>query len=255
MNMLLQYQIRDRARIGSLQQKQIEELNFWKNIRKNGWRGFTPEEWRIAHIHFKQYSLMYINRNIGDLKNKIVVEIGCGPAGIIPYTHAASAIGIDQLMDEYQKMWDLSSDGVKYISNEIESFNLTTKADIVICWNVLDHVRDIYISLKKIYNLLKDDGELWFMINLEDRSKSAKVIKGNENAAHPWKVNLRSISILMSKNGLFWKEKMLMKDYLNNRRPILMGVLGKSIGNKKGQKRILQKVKQIFSNLMRIIVS
>lgn len=217
-----------------LKQKQIEELNFWKDIKDHGTRGFSPEEWRIAHIRFKQYLLMYINRNIDDLKDKIVVEIGCGPAGIIPYIHAARAIGIDQLMDEYQKMWDLSNDGVKYISSEIESFKLTIKADIVICWNVLDHVRDIYIALKKIYNLFKDDGELWFMINLEDRSKSTKVIKGDENAAHPWKFNFRSISILMKKNGFFWKEKVLMKDFLNKRHPILMGILGKKMGNKDG---------------------
>ncbi len=251
-----QYRVlKDRVKIDSLKPKQTEELNFWLNIRKNGCRGFAPKEWRVAHIHFKQYSLMYINRNIGNLENKVVVEIGCGPAGIIPYTRTTTAIGVDQLMDEYQKMWDLSSDGVKYISREIESFDFKIKSDVVICWNVLDHVKNIYQALKKIYHLLKDDGELWFMINLADRSKSARVIKGDENAAHPWKVNFRSISILMKKNGFFWKEKVLMKDLLNKRHPILMGVLEKSISNKEGQKKTTSKIKYLYSKLRRLIAS
>ena len=66
MKKISQHRVGDRAKAktSSLKPKQTEELNFWLNIRKNGWKGFAPEEWRIAHIHFKQYLLMYINRNI-----------------------------------------------------------------------------------------------------------------------------------------------------------------------------------------------
>ena len=125
--------MRDRDNIDSLKAKQIEELNFWLNIQKNGWRGFAPEEWRTAHIHFKQYSLIYINRNMSDLENKIVIEIGCGPAGIIPYLNNATTIGVDPLIDEYKKMWDLSNDKSKYICSEIETFETEILADVVIC--------------------------------------------------------------------------------------------------------------------------
>lgn len=207
--------------------KEIEELNFWLNIRKNGWRGFAPQEWRIAHIHFKQYQLMYINRSISELENKVVIEIGCGPAGVIPYLNNAMAIGVDPLIDEYKRMWDLSSDKVKYICSEIETFETDIQADVVICWNVLDHVSDIEIAINKIFDILRPDGELWFMINLEDTSGFWKIVKGKTNSAHPHRVNIVSISRLMKKYGFFWKEKVIIKNCLDARNTLLMGALGK----------------------------
>ncbi len=77
--------------------RQQTELGFWRGIEEKGIRGFSPDRWRLAHIHFKQYSLMYIDRPISNLKDKVVVEIGCGPAGIIPFIEANEAISIDQL--------------------------------------------------------------------------------------------------------------------------------------------------------------
>ena len=242
-------QIKNKIKNFNLKPKQVEELNFWKNISGNKWRGFSPYEWRIAHIHFKQYSLMYINRSIANLENKVVIEVGCGPAGIIPYLHNATAIGVDPIINEYKKIWDLSNDKVEYICSEIETFKTDVQADVIICWNVLDHVSDIELATKKLFDILKPDGELWFMINLEDSSYSWKVVKGKANSAHPYKVNAISISKLMNKNGFYWKEKVLIKDCLNNRHPILVGVLGKNIASNRFQKKILQKIKQFFLNV------
>jgi len=255
MNNPSQHRVRGRTNTGSLRPKQIKELNFWLNIRKNRWRGFTPEEWRIAHIHFKQYSLMYINRNIGDLENKVVVEVGCGPAGIIPYLKNTTAIGVDPLIDEYKKMWNLSNDKVKYICSEIETFKTDIQADVVICWNVLDHVSDIELATKKLFDMLKPDGELWFMINLEDTSGSWKVVKGSADSAHPYRFNAISISKLMKKYAFYWKEKVLIMDCLYNRHPILMGVLGKNKGSKYDWKKIFSKIKQLYSNLGRSVAA
>lgn len=244
-----QQQIKKKIKKYDLKPKQIEELDFWKNIRRNGIRGFTSEEWRAAHIHFKQYLLMYINRSIADLENRVVVEVGCGPAGIIPYLNNTTTIGVDPLINEYKKVWDLSGDGVKYICSEIEDFELNAQMDVVICWNVLDHVSDIEIATKKLFDMLKSNGELWFMVNLEDPSYFWKVVKGNPDSAHPYKINVISISRLFKKYGLLWKEKVILRDRLNNRPPILMGVLGKNIESNKIHKRILQKTKKFLLNV------
>lgn len=207
--------------------KQIEELRFWENIKKNGCRGFTAEEWRIAHMHFRQYLLMYIDRNIGDLKNKIAIEVGCGPGSILPFLSNVCAIGIDPLIDEYKKLWDISKDNIEYICSEIENLKLEVQADIVICWNVLDHVSNIEVAATKLFEILKSDGELWFMVNLEDVGTSPEVLHGEPDSAHPHKVNIVSISKLFEKTGFFWKEKVLTEFQISKRCPILMGVLGK----------------------------
>ena len=240
-----QRQIKNKIQKCNLKPKQIEELNFWSNIRKNEWRGFTTDEWRIANIYFRKYFLMYINRSISDLENKVVIEVGCGPTAVISHLNNTTAIGVDPLIDEYQKMWDLSNDKVKYICSEIETFKTDIQADVVICWNVLDHVSNIELATDNIFNILKTDGELWFMINLEDTGISWKVVKRNADSAHPYKVNSISISKLMNKYGFYWKEKVMIKDCLSNRHPILMGVLKKVISNKENQKNIISKMKKL----------
>jgi len=150
-------------------------------------------------------------------------------------------------------MWDLSNDKVKYICSEIETFKTDIKADVVICWNVLDHVSDIEVATKKLFDILKPNGELWFMVNLGDTSYSWKVVKNNPDSAHPYKVNIISISRLFKKYAFLWKEKLILSDHLNNRPSILMGVLEKDIGNKKNQKNIVSKMKKLKRLLKRLV--
>lgn len=215
-----------------LEPKYQKELAFWQNIARNGWRGFSPTEWRKAHIHFKQYSLIHINRSVADLTNKTVIEVGCGPAGIVPHLPTpVTAFGVDPLMDEYKKLWDLSEDNVKYLASDIENLTTNIKADVVICWNVLDHVSHIEKTNQKLYDLLKSNGELWLLVNLEDKSLwgkiTGKIIKSNPDKAHPFRLNHRSLSRLLKKHGFYWQEKVLMKELVHKRCSTLMGVLGK----------------------------
>lgn len=215
-------------KIQNLKPKQIGELNFWSNIKKNGCRGFTPEEWKVAVRHFRQYSLMYIDRTIGDLKNKVVVEIGCGPDSVLSGLKNVTAIGIDPLIDEYKKLWDLSKDNIAYICSDIEDLELVTQADIIICWNVLDHVSDIKLATEKIFEMLKTDGELWFMVNLEDTEDTSEVVSADPDSVHPFRVNINSLSILLKEAGFSWKERVITEFQISKRHPILMGVLNKA---------------------------
>lgn len=213
--------------VENLKPKQIEELDFWVNIKKNGCRGFTPEEWRTSAIYFRQYSLMYIGRDISDLSGKVAVEVGCGPTCILSSLTGGIAIGVDPLIDEYKKLWNLSQDNIEYICSEIENLEINTKADIVICWNVLDHVSNIEVATDKLSGLLKGSGELWFMINLDDTGTSTEIINRGPNSAHPYRVNIHSISNLLESSGFFWKEKVLTEFHISKRPSVLMGVLGK----------------------------
>lgn len=213
--------------VESLKPKQIAELGFWANIKKNGCRGFTPEEWRTSAIHFRQYLLMYIGRDISDLNDKVAIEVGCGPTCILSSLTGGVAIGVDPLIDEYKKLWNLSSDNVEYICSEIENLEINTKADIVICWNVLDHVSNIEAATEKLSDLLKIGGELWFMVNLEDTGTSEEIISRGADSAHPYSVNIYSISKLLESFGFFWKEKVLTEFYISKRPSVLMGVLEK----------------------------
>lgn len=219
-----------------LKPKQIAELSFWEDVKKNGCRGFAPEEWKIAVRHFRQYLLMYIGRNIGHLRNKVAIEVGCGPDCLLSNLPDTVSIGIDPLIDEYKKLWDLSKDNVEYICGEIETLDIDTKADVVICWNVLDHVSNIKIASKKLLEMLKPDGELWFMVNLEGSEDSTGIEENNPDSVHPYGVNINNISRLLEISGFLWKERVLIESQISKRPSVLMGVLCKKQWNKSGRK-------------------
>ncbi|OGL45997.1 MAG: hypothetical protein A2W05_01175 [Candidatus Schekmanbacteria bacterium RBG_16_38_10] len=94
---------------------------------------------------------------------------------------------------------------------------------------------------------------MWFYINLEDKSGSKKFSGGIEESAHPYKVNEISITRLLKKNGFFWKEKVLIKDCFNNRDPILMGVLGKTLTIDKTRLINRKNIKRYYINVITYI--
>lgn len=192
-----------------MKNKEQLELNHWQNIVRNGWRGYLVDEWQHKHTIFKQCTLMYINRDISYFKDKRIMEIGCGPAGFLTdITSAKSIIGIDPLVDEYKKIFNMDNDKVKYINTEIENYNYDKGiADIVICWNVLDHVENVHKTLQNIYDMMTDDGEFWLAVNMEDMSNNEEMEEPNINSPHPYKFNEKKLNKLLQEFNFKWLEK------------------------------------------------
>jgi SAM-dependent methyltransferase len=185
--------------------KSLDELSFWEPIARNGLRGFSAEQYREAAIHFKQYGLIQLGRDISHLTGKTVVELCCGPSAIVAGVRAAKAYGVDPLAAAYAALWDLSHDGVEYISTEIEAFQLGEQVDIVICWNGIDHVRNIEGTITKIRSLLKDDGEFWMFTNTEDCSFSPQYKKAADpGSAHQFSFNELSLDLFFRRRGWKW---------------------------------------------------
>ena len=194
--------------LNRLSDKERAELSFWKHIAEKGLRGFSKSDFRSAAIKFKQYGLINIGRDIGDIKDKIVIEVCCGPTGIIVNSGVKKAIGIDPLINVYSKLWDLSKDNVEYVVCEIEKYKPDISVDIVICWNGVDHLTDLKKTMEVIRKLLKEDGEFWTYTNLEDRGFNIKYSKNlNPNSPHRFRFNEVSLDHFFYSEGFHWKTK------------------------------------------------
>ena len=192
----------------NLPAKARNELSFWAPIAERGFRGFSAADYRTAAVHYKQYGLIQIGRDIGDLKDKIVLEVCCGPTPILSNCKAAKAIGVDPLCDVYASLWDLSNDGVQYIASEIETLEIGLQADTVICWNGIDHVRDIEAAMANINSILKKDGEFWTFTNIEDGSFSLHHCKNpDEGHQHQYSFNELSLDRFFTAHGWQWVTK------------------------------------------------
>jgi SAM-dependent methyltransferase len=168
------------------------ERQYWVNIRKNGFRGLSPERFATWHPAIQAWSVLYMDHDFAWFRDKTVVEIGCGPLGVVAGLEAGRKIGIDPLLTVYQDLWDLESHGCTYLAQRAESVSLEDGvADVVICHNVLDHVQAPRQVLKEIRRILKADGELYLSLNLEDQ----------DEACHSHGFNLASITQLIQECG------------------------------------------------------
>ncbi|MGB9847787.1 MAG: class I SAM-dependent methyltransferase [Minisyncoccia bacterium] len=130
---------------------QDAELNFWNSLALN----------EVEEERWKKYLLSGINT-----KNKTIIDVGCGPRGVVHYiTDAKEKIGLDPLINLYSKKYTLDSN-TKFINATAEAIPLEDDyVDIVFCINVLDHIEDPELGLREMHRILKNDGELNFLIN------------------------------------------------------------------------------------------
>ncbi|TGK10555.1 methyltransferase domain-containing protein [Leptospira selangorensis] len=93
-----------------------------------------------------------------------ILDLGCGPGGLIPYLLMKSqeVIGIDssEKMIKEAKSSFLNNSQVHLLTSEIETLpeNLIQSADSVVASMVLHHLSNPPQAMKEIHKVLKDDG-------------------------------------------------------------------------------------------------
>ena len=97
----------------------------------------------------------------GDLNGKRVLEVGCGPMGVIYFVPGATRVGIDPLAREYMSSFNFNTRGVHLVAAMGETLPFPSGAfDVVIIGNVLDHVNMPGLTLDEVHRVLKPSGEL-----------------------------------------------------------------------------------------------
>lgn len=93
---------------------------------------------------------------------KIVYELGCGDGANLDQFRGCDCIGVDYDKDAIKKgmfkFRNLKEGGIEVLEQ------LGKKADLIILNHVLEHMNDIEQELKRIRNLLSDDGMLYVAV-------------------------------------------------------------------------------------------
>jgi SAM-dependent methyltransferase len=187
--------------------------NRWKDAQgaeKKYWGKYTPEHvkyqkgWFFGELTLSQgFGL----QNLSVFLGKTVVEIGCGPCGFISIV-GGHKIGLDPLIDFFQENGLLAPEDseTNYIKSVGEAIPISNeKADIVICYNVLDHVKNPLSVLQEINRILKIGGLFIFQVNAYSwlhymmRNAQEKIGRGDE--AHPFSFTSVGIRKLLRQHG------------------------------------------------------
>lgn len=144
------------------------ELEYWQTVYRN-------EGNKFANEHYGELMLAIAQEEDDDfLKNKIIVDFGCGPRGSLQWTKKpAVKIGVDVLTERYMEEFGetLIQHGMIYVTSTEQYIPLPNGiADCVCTINSLDHVNNLEEMSKEILRILKPQGILLASFNLNQSS-------------------------------------------------------------------------------------
>lgn len=207
---------------------QNAEKEWWKK-----WKLLTSKEFKTV---VKEYWGHYLRLVANYLKSQDkILDIGCGPNGMINYIDKGERYGLDPLMDFYLSNFEMPKD-VKWrkgIGEEIPFEN--EYFDVVITTNTLDHSHQPERMLKEIHRVLKKDGLLILTVDcygpFSQLRRKINEKLGRGGAPHPYTFT-------------FWQvQKLLRKSKFHMRLSCSgVGILGKYV-----KKRLAREEKKKFT--------
>jgi SAM-dependent methyltransferase len=196
----------------------------WRSTQKNeqmSWEGKKADSDNLAeaHRHLWQNYLQFINQYITIKAQDKILDIGCGPWGLINYLSAGERYGFDPLMDYFAKEFNLPKD-VKFISGAAEEppFN-DNFFDLIIISNVLDHTKQPFQILSGIRRMLKTDGLLVLTIDCYGPIyKWYRIMKekfGIKDPYHPFSFSSAQIKKMLLSNNFALIDQRINLKYKN----------------------------------------
>jgi 2-polyprenyl-6-hydroxyphenyl methylase / 3-demethylubiquinone-9 3-methyltransferase len=182
------------------------------HIINNEFYNLLKEDWWEANDHMivflreeSRIKLNYIQKNINDLNNISVLDIGAGAGFIsIPLAHLGAKVTALDLSSEslnilFERAKKQNIDNIKIIeANALEELNLKEKYDLVLALDVLEHVvepQKIIINARKnlkqngvfIYHTLNQTFWCWLLyLQIVPR-----LIKHDPGSVHNYKLNIK----------------------------------------------------------------
>lgn len=181
-----------------------------KNFYNLEYRGIYEEGMRPNQKFFDsqreggRFIYEYLKRNYftKEIKDKIVVEVGCSAGGILAYfkTRGNSVFGCD--FDSSYVAFGKKKGLNLFVGGAEKLSSLKGRADIVILCHVLEHFNNLEVELEKIRSLIRKDGLLFIAvpgIYLIHRSYGGKFDNFLQNA-HAFNFTLRSLCYVLGKS-------------------------------------------------------
>jgi SAM-dependent methyltransferase len=175
-----------------------------KRIESGESKEITYHAWRASEMEKRLEGFLPEERK----RSAQVLEVGCGPVGIVSYLPWGERFAVDPLEDFYRSNPTLTKHrdrGVSYLKGTGEDVPFPDrKFSLVILDNVLDHVRSAEGVLREIRRVLAEDGLLYLAVNVRTLPGTLlhrllailQIDKG-----HPYSFTARSIGKFLRHNG------------------------------------------------------
>ncbi|MDD5016282.1 MAG: class I SAM-dependent methyltransferase, partial [Atribacterota bacterium] len=179
---------------------QATEREGWQN-----WECIRSELQKEPLAQYWKWYLDFISKSISFKSEWKIIDIGCGPDGIINYIPVGERFGLDPLMDFYLSDFELPTD-IKWIAGTMEDIPFNSDYfDIVITTNALDHCLEPKKGLREVHRVLRKGGSLILTTNcyapLRRFLRLAKEKVGMGDKPHPYSFSEEQIKSMINEEG------------------------------------------------------
>ncbi|MFN8496849.1 MAG: methyltransferase domain-containing protein [Anaerolineae bacterium] len=127
--------------------KEAAALDFWCRLLLDTDCDTTARAVEVSRSVFEQYC-EYFDIDAETFADKVVVDIGCGPAGALHHFQASHKFGVDVLA-KYYTVLPIDWQDIIYLGCAAEQMPLMDEyVDVVISSNALDHVASFESAIR-----------------------------------------------------------------------------------------------------------
>lgn len=179
---------------------QEAEREWWQN-----WKPLMSDPKRIQLEKYWGWYIELVAKYISFSQERKILDIGCGPDGIINYIPVGQRFGLDPLMDFYLSNFELPPD-IEWKTGTMEDIPFASDYfDIVITTNTLDHSLEPDKGLREIRRVLKRGGSLILTVHcyapFRRLLRLAKEKVGMGDKSHPYSFSQRQIKAMVEEAG------------------------------------------------------
>jgi SAM-dependent methyltransferase len=138
------------------------------------------------------------------IEKGVTVEIGCGPHGVIHFVDYSEEFMVGLDSEPYLNAWKNFHIRIPHIVAVGEFLPLHGDTiDVIVCFNVLDHVFDPEKVVDEISRVLKRNGKLLlWVVTIRDFLRKLKVVLDKIDRPHPHHLTSQDILNFLQNSGL-----------------------------------------------------
>jgi SAM-dependent methyltransferase len=173
----------------------------WRTAQKTEWESFRSHRRQDKGLppEIKFYSQDFV---LGSefFNGKSILEVGCGFASEIDSLREARfRVGIDPLAGKWRHYY---RNGTNHIRGRGEQLPFKDETfDVVLCFNVLNHVQSPIASLKEIQRCLKKGGTLLLWVHVFSAPKIIRSGLRLIDIPHPYHFSDSEVSLMLQELG------------------------------------------------------
>ena len=182
---------------------QKTEIRWWKNYLRNK----DTEDYLEKKKKYWYHILHLIEDVVSIQPHQVILDAGCGPAGIFISLPDNTLFAVDPLLDAYEEhLIQFSKDkyqNVTFITSPIEDINLVEQVDVIFCMNAINHVRNLENSYQQLATSLKPGGMIVISIDAHNYTFYKKIFRGLPgDILHPHQYDLAEYESFLTNKGM-----------------------------------------------------